>query len=505
MPVSVLTAPPVRKNVRMKHLDDSTLLTTIAQNRDMEAFNELVRRYEKPLFNLAKFLIRTREGAEEAVQSALYEVWRCADSYRPGNARGWIMSIATRRCHHLARKGKIESKTTNMEQNHSDIPSTRQPPSERAERAELLGALRRELSRLSTTEREMVFLYYGGGISHAKIGKTLGIPQRTVAFKISRVLEQVGGKLKSSGFAAAVGLLNTEGTLEALTTGESVPVGLHAKILETVSSGPTPEVIGTSGHTFRAVPLALIAVAVISGTYFATTPTTPEVNSAPPPSTEASSTAPTPRIEKLVKATTQEVPQVVQTSEPFRHHWTFENPEPSPQLKVVKGHWERVHLAERNLWAMQVKENTAVLLSPQLRPQPHVVTLKAVIQEAKKWGIFNLACELANDQGVVIENHFQKFKLVFSPRSTGQVIVTQSVMLGKYLLRETNGKTSSFRTYNSPYPATKLYLPLKNVKLIEIEYRSLDADEISFWQKKMEKFKNPNLSSKQPVPPIENQ
>ena len=66
----------------------------------------------------------------------------------------------------------------------SGRPSRGTAPEEDAERGELLGALRSMVARLSQGDRELVALYFAGGLSQEEIARELDMPQRTVSFRI---------------------------------------------------------------------------------------------------------------------------------------------------------------------------------------------------------------------------------------------------------------------------------------------------------------------------------
>ncbi len=307
-------------NVSKNTLDDSTLLALIARHRDEAAFEEVVRRYEKPAFNLAKMLLKSREEAEEAVHYALFEVWRCASTYEPGNARGWIMALVARRCHKLGQKRIVERKSSSLDQLNLDLESSRPSLNELTNRRELIEVLRFELTRLSPSQRALVAFYFGSALSYAQIGEVLGMPQRTVGFKIQRILEQLRRKLKTNGFASALTLLNAEGLYQALVSGETIPEGLHARLMKGFSRSSFPEDV----DRIRRVPGKGLRTLWIAG-FGVTLAVAASVvwkmkQAAPPPSGLPATTLPRLASNRMLKTAKRN-----SASEPLRFHrrWTF--------------------------------------------------------------------------------------------------------------------------------------------------------------------------------------
>ena len=68
-------------------VSDGELLQRVAA-RDREAFDELYRRYTRPVLGLALRRLGDRGRAEDALQDAFTAVWRSASSYDPDRGAG---------------------------------------------------------------------------------------------------------------------------------------------------------------------------------------------------------------------------------------------------------------------------------------------------------------------------------------------------------------------------------------------------------------------------------
>ena len=67
-----------------------------AATGDRSAFEDLYRRYARPVFGLALRRLGDRGRAEDAVQETFASIWRSAGSYRPDRGPGapWLYAVA---------------------------------------------------------------------------------------------------------------------------------------------------------------------------------------------------------------------------------------------------------------------------------------------------------------------------------------------------------------------------------------------------------------------------
>src|SRR5712671_3768955 len=67
-----------------------------AATGDRSAFEDLYRRYARPVFGLALRRLGDRGRAEDAVQETFASIWRSAASYRPEKGPGapWLYGVA---------------------------------------------------------------------------------------------------------------------------------------------------------------------------------------------------------------------------------------------------------------------------------------------------------------------------------------------------------------------------------------------------------------------------
>jgi RNA polymerase sigma-70 factor, ECF subfamily len=156
-------------------LTDGELIQRVA-DRDREAFDELYRRYTRPLLGLALRRLGDRGRAEDALQDAFAAVWRSAASYDPERGAGaaWLYTVA---------RNAIVDGARRQPEPPADVPETPANdvgPDERAEVAWLAWRVHRAIEELPEHERRVIELAYWGEQSQSEIAEFLHVPLGTV-------------------------------------------------------------------------------------------------------------------------------------------------------------------------------------------------------------------------------------------------------------------------------------------------------------------------------------
>ncbi|MCK6473376.1 MAG: RNA polymerase sigma factor [Planctomycetes bacterium] len=310
----------------MKVRNDQALIEAVARERDRSAFAELFERHRNSAYNLACYVTGNRESAEEAVQEAMLRVWTSAATFQPGNVRSWILRIVAREGIRVIRSRN--RKRSEMESEQIDRhPSRGAAPEEDAERGELLGALRGMVARLNQGDRELVALYFAGGLSQEEIARELDMPQRTVSFRIQKSIEQLRGALTKAGFAAAVPLLNAEGLGQALAGNAPAPAGLGEQVLAKLSaeglrraSRAMSRRVAAGGTSWIAGTVAAVLAVGAAGAYLAIGGTESKHAPAAFESAGAQTEAPA-------------------GAKEWVRRWSFTGGPPGVDLEVVEGEW----------------------------------------------------------------------------------------------------------------------------------------------------------------------
>ena len=184
--------PAVRMvRVREPVPSDGELIERIADG-DRPAFEELYRRYARPVLGLALRRLGDRGRAEDAAQDAFVAIWRSARTYNPSRGRGapWLYAVARNAITDGLRR--TPEPTAELQ----DGPGAEPDPADRAEQAWTAWRVHRALEVLPEHERPVIELAYWRGLSQSEVAAELGIPLGTVKTRTRSALARLADALE---------------------------------------------------------------------------------------------------------------------------------------------------------------------------------------------------------------------------------------------------------------------------------------------------------------------
>src|SRR5262245_35612342 len=174
-----------------EHDTDGDLIVRTADG-DRDAFEQLYKRYARPVFGLALRRLGDRFRAEDAVQETFTSVWRSARTYRPDRGAGgtWLYAVARNAIADRARARQEPAADP------PDLPSTDPGPSEQAEDSWVSWRVHRAVSELPEQERVLLELAYWSGLSQSEVAEYLAIPLGTVKTRTRAALARLADVLE---------------------------------------------------------------------------------------------------------------------------------------------------------------------------------------------------------------------------------------------------------------------------------------------------------------------
>jgi RNA polymerase sigma-70 factor, ECF subfamily len=150
-------------------------------------------------YNLARWLTRRDDEAEDVVQTACLRALRFFDGFAGGNARAWLLTIVRNTFHSgLARRREREQATPFDEEIHTAEQHGGDPEAELLRRADA-ELLRQGLEALPAPFREVMVLREIEGLSYKEIAAVAGVPIGTVMSRLARARRQLQGWLVARG------------------------------------------------------------------------------------------------------------------------------------------------------------------------------------------------------------------------------------------------------------------------------------------------------------------
>ncbi|HWK12334.1 MAG TPA: RNA polymerase sigma factor [Vicinamibacterales bacterium] len=156
---------------------------------DAAAFEVLVERYQRPLFNVAVRMLGSREDAADATQNALIRVYENLRAFDPGRRFfSWSYRILVNECLNVLRARRVTV----------DADDALMAPIafDQVAAAERRAAVQRALMDLAPELRAVIVLRHYAGLSYEQIAEALGgVPVKTVKSRLYTARQRLGRTL----------------------------------------------------------------------------------------------------------------------------------------------------------------------------------------------------------------------------------------------------------------------------------------------------------------------
>jgi RNA polymerase sigma-70 factor (ECF subfamily) len=161
----------------------------VLQPQDRNRFEQLVVPHLDGAVNLARWLLRNRDDAEDVAQESMLRAYRFFDQFRGGDARAWLLQIVRNSCYTWLQKNRPLELMTEFDEDLHVKPSAN--PETLAAQADERQHLKRALESLPPRFREVLVLRELEECSYKEIAEITGIPMGTVMSTLSRARERL--------------------------------------------------------------------------------------------------------------------------------------------------------------------------------------------------------------------------------------------------------------------------------------------------------------------------
>ena len=182
------------------------ILIKLAKSGDGKAFEQIVKLYEKAVYNSALYITKNREDALDISQEVFIKLWRTLPSYRgEASLKTWIATI-TKNCSidYIRARNQKQTASLTFGEDEKEIDvidrSMSSDPQKSLEQKELGAAIKKAVTSLDEPLRQTLILREFHGLSYLEIANLLKISEGTVKSRISRGREQIKDFLKRGNF-----------------------------------------------------------------------------------------------------------------------------------------------------------------------------------------------------------------------------------------------------------------------------------------------------------------
>ena len=171
----------------MNDTDDAAVVARCLTGQP-DAYEVIVRRHQRGLFNVALRMLGNYEDAKDVTQDTFLKAYAHLDSFDPGQRFfSWIYRILKNECLNILR-ARRPSQPVSLDLPAGDAVD----PVEDGERQQ---AVQAALLTLPADYREVVVLRHFTDLSYDDIAATLGIPAKTVKSRLYTARQQLGERL----------------------------------------------------------------------------------------------------------------------------------------------------------------------------------------------------------------------------------------------------------------------------------------------------------------------
>jgi len=176
---------------------DDAALVADCLGGDKGAFEHLVRRYNKPIYNLALRMLKDPDDAADIAQTVFVKAYEKLDTYDSRRQFfSWIYRIAVNESINHTKKAK------RLDEYESGVTAVfRQTPSDEYRTDELAGQIGEAIRLLKLDYRMVIVLKHYHDFSYQEMGEILDIPEKTVKSRLFSARQQLKDILERKGIA----------------------------------------------------------------------------------------------------------------------------------------------------------------------------------------------------------------------------------------------------------------------------------------------------------------
>jgi RNA polymerase sigma-70 factor, ECF subfamily len=169
-----------------------------------EAFNQIVRSWERKVYNLAWRMLGNREDAQDVVQETFLSIFKYARGLRdPGSFPTWLYRIALNHCRARRRARtsplSLAIPTSDLSSDEESFSAVVSAAGHSGDALETLDIIRKALTGLSEDHRTAIVLKEYVGLSLEELASVMDCPLSTAKSRLYHGLRGVQRNLKRMG------------------------------------------------------------------------------------------------------------------------------------------------------------------------------------------------------------------------------------------------------------------------------------------------------------------
>jgi RNA polymerase sigma-70 factor (ECF subfamily) len=156
------------------------------EHNQLPKFEQEVLPHLDAAYNLARWLMRNEQDAQDVAQEAYLRAFRFFSGFRGGDARAWLLKIVRNTCYTWLHANRPLHDAAEFDENLFPPDSYAPNPEEAVLQNDSDTLVRKALEMLPSNSREVLILRELEGMSYKEISDITGMPLGTVMSSLSR-------------------------------------------------------------------------------------------------------------------------------------------------------------------------------------------------------------------------------------------------------------------------------------------------------------------------------
>ncbi len=153
---------------------------------DLERFERILLPHMRAAYNLARWLTRSDQDAEDVVQEAYLRAVRFFGGFRGGDARAWLLTIVRNTAHTVRQRGREAGAAVPIDEDTPEMEDESLGPEDLLLQKASGREVREALDALPVEFREVLVLRELEGLSYKEVAEVAQLPIGTVMSRLSR-------------------------------------------------------------------------------------------------------------------------------------------------------------------------------------------------------------------------------------------------------------------------------------------------------------------------------
>jgi RNA polymerase sigma factor (sigma-70 family) len=187
----------LNKQFSDKALVDFKLIDQAIEEKNQQAFAELLKRYRKPVYHMILKMVRNVDDAEDLTIEAFAKAFKNLHKFKKDYTFStWLFRIATNNSIDFIRKKKLDTfslntsfKDDNGDAVNIDVEDENLNPQEEAIKSQKIELIQMFVTKLPPKYQKLVKLRYFNEMSYEEIAQELNSPLGTVKAQLHRARE----------------------------------------------------------------------------------------------------------------------------------------------------------------------------------------------------------------------------------------------------------------------------------------------------------------------------